>query len=86
LHAMTVPPVRVGREAKLVPEKGDAIAVAVGGELAERDGCVEMPASAASMRLRGVSKASRGRVELTTCEPRPERTPAAVETNVMEIR
>ncbi len=75
LHAMTVAPVRVGREARFVPEKGDAIAVAVGGELPER-----------TVRLRGVEEVGRGAFRLTTCEPRPGRTPAAVETNVTEVR
>ncbi|TMB24336.1 MAG: DUF882 domain-containing protein [Deltaproteobacteria bacterium] len=86
LHAMTVGPVRVAREGRLVPERGEAVAVVVDGELPERDGCLEVPGSGANMRLRGVSKADRGKIVLTTCGPVPERTPGTVETNVVEIR
>jgi len=86
LYAMTVPPVRVAREARLVPEKGEPITVAVADDLPEADGCPEVPGSGASIRLRGVSRASRGPVLLTTCEPRLERTPATIDTNVLEIR
>jgi uncharacterized protein YcbK (DUF882 family) len=83
LHAMTVPPVRVARKGRWVGEEGEAVAVAVTGD---GEGCLEVPASGAGVRLGAVSKAGRGKVELTTCEPRPERTPAAVETNVVEFR
>ncbi len=85
LHAMTVAPVRVGREGRFVVEKGDAMAVAVGGDLPERDGCLEVPAGA-FLQVGGESKASRAKLVLTTCEPRPERTPTNVETNVIEVR
>lgn len=83
LHAMTVPPVRVEREGRWVVEEGEEIAVAVTGD---GEKCVEVPASGASVRVGALSKGGRGKVELTTCEPRAERTPATVETNGLEIR
>src|SRR5437667_2991247 len=49
LHAMTVAPVRVGREVRIVPERGEAVTIAVGGELVERDGCLGV-ASGGSVR------------------------------------
>jgi hypothetical protein len=75
--------VRVAGEGRLVVEKGEAIAVAVTGD---GDGCLQVPASGAGVQLGGLSKAGRGKVVLSTCEPRAERTPEAVETNVLEIR
>jgi uncharacterized protein YcbK (DUF882 family) len=83
LHAMTVPPVRVAREAKLVPEKGEAVVLTIadGGEA-----CVEVPASGASVRLGASSLVGRGKLELTTCEPRGERTPELLEANAIEVR
>ena len=86
LHAMTVPPVRVGREARLVGEKEEAASVAVDGGETPADGCVEIGASGAALRLRGLPHPARGRLTLATCEPRAERTPVAVETNAIEIR
>ncbi len=85
LHAMTVPPVRVAREGRLVGEKGEA-SVAVGGGETPGDGCVEIGASGAALRLRGLPHPARGRLTLATCEPRAERTPVAVETNAIEVR
>jgi len=85
LHAMTVAPVRVGREGRLVGEKGEA-SVAVDGGETPGDGCVEIGASGAALRLRGLPHPARGRLTLATCEPRAERTPVAVETNAIEVR
>jgi len=80
-----VAPVRVGREGRLVGEKGEA-SVAVDGGETPGDGCVEIGASGAALRLRGLPHPARGRLTLATCEPRAERTPVAVETNAIEIR
>jgi uncharacterized protein YcbK (DUF882 family) len=83
LHAMTVPPVRVAREGRLVPEKGVPFPVRIADD---GEGCVELGTAPTAVRLRGVPDPARGRIELPTCEPRVERTPATVETNVVEIR
>jgi uncharacterized protein YcbK (DUF882 family) len=81
LHSMTVPPVRIAREARL----GDHGTVRLAGEFAERDGCLEIPASGTTLRAEG-SATGGGRLVLSTCEPRAERTPEGIETNVVEMR
>jgi len=86
LHAMTVPPVWVAREARLVPGEGEALAVAAAGTGPERDGCTEVPASGGTVRVLGVHEAMRAKLVLHTCGPRSERTPEAVETGTVEIR
>jgi len=83
LHAMTVPPVRVGREGRFVPDTGEAAAVTLEDTSGE---CAEVAASGLAVRVHGVSHASRGRLEFATCEPRGERTPGVVTTNAVEIR
>ena len=47
LHGLTVPPVRIAREARLVGSQGEDVRVALEGELPERDGCLEAPATGA---------------------------------------
>ena len=86
LHALTVPPVRIAREARLVPEEGETVRVAVDGEAAERDGCLELTASGGEVRVTGVPRAIRGRIVVPTCEPRSERTPVSIDSNVVEFR
>lgn len=83
LHAMTVPPVRVARTARLVPEKGEAVQVALAGE---GEGCVEVPASGASVRFSALSREGRAKLELATCEPRAGETPVTFATNTVEVR
>src|SRR5437899_1848036 len=86
LHAMTVPPVRVGREGEFgVAQQGAASGTLDAGGT-PGDGCVELDASRATVRLRGMPGAGRGTLRLAICEPRPERTPTVVETSVIEVR
>jgi uncharacterized protein YcbK (DUF882 family) len=85
LHALTAPPVRVARAARLVG--GDAERpLVVEAALAERDGCYEVPATGTALDLRGAPAGARGRVVLDTCAPREGATPARVETNRVEVR
>jgi uncharacterized protein YcbK (DUF882 family) len=84
LHAVTEPPVLVAREAKVVPAAGEPVAIRLDGDRGERDGCLEIPESGATVRV-AHAPAARGRLVLETCAPRPERTPATVETNVVEV-
>jgi uncharacterized protein YcbK (DUF882 family) len=77
LHAMTQPPVRVERR------------VEFSGAHAELEGaepCVEVRELAGHVRLSPLDAAGRGRMVLTTCEPRLGRTPATIETNTVEVR
>jgi hypothetical protein len=86
LHALTVPPVRIARTARIVRDDGAPLPVRVEGDEPERDGCLEIGASGATVRVLSVDAAVRGRVELTTCEPRPEQTPEAIATGPVEVR
>ena len=85
LHALTVPPVRVARAARLVRDDGTSLPVRVEGDEPERDGCLEVDASGAALRVPGVERTSRGRIELATCAPRPEQTPETVATGPVEV-
>ena len=86
LHAMTVPPVRVGREAQFVVAHQEPASVTLDAGGTPGDGCVELDASRATVRLRGMPGAGRGTLRLAIFEPRPERTPTVVETSVIEVR
>jgi uncharacterized protein YcbK (DUF882 family) len=87
LHALTVPPVRIARAARLVGGDGAGEPVAVEGDLPEYDGCLEVSGPAARLRV-PAARATHGRARLVldTCEPRVEQTPATVETNPIELR
>ena len=85
LHALTAPPVKIARVARFGGDE-DARVTLEGSELREVDGCLEAARSGASVRVAGAPAARRGRLLLVICEPRPERTPATVETNPVEIR
>ena len=80
LHAITVPPVLIRREATLAGET-----LRVDAELPEHDGCYEVGASGARLRVSGAPRVHRAPVVLSTCEPRSERTPETVETNPIEV-
>ena len=55
-------------------------------EGAIRDGCLEIPATGAPVRVVGAPSLRRERIELRTCEPRVARTPDVMETNAVEVR
>ncbi len=80
VHSMTVPPVRIAGEARL----GDNEVIRLKGDVVERDGCLDLPSSGMTLRAEGATKSS-GRLVLSTCEPRSERTPERIETNPVEI-
>ena len=86
VHALTVPPVLIERRARLVPERGESVRVALAGDLPERDGCFELAVSRAQLRVPGAPAVhGRAKLVLTTCTPRLERTPETLETNPIEI-
>ncbi len=76
LHAMTVPPVRVKRDARIGTTRV---------ELAGDGDCLEVPASGATVRVVVAPLVERATLALDTCEPRPERTPTSVETNPFDV-
>lgn len=86
-HAVTEPPLRVERTARLVPVGGGAaVPVALedlGG--AGGAGCFEVDADTRLM-VKGLPRTARGRVEFTACAPRVGRTPERVETNPIAVR
>jgi uncharacterized protein YcbK (DUF882 family) len=85
LHALTTPPVLVAHDAVLVDGDHER-AVHVEAELPEREGCFEVGARDAVVRVTGAPAVARGHVRLRTCAPRVERTPETVDTNPIEVR
>lgn len=81
VHSMTVPPVRIGRTARF----GDAGTVSVRGDVVQSGECLELPFSGVTLRAEGIAKGS-GRLAVSTCGPRSERTPDRIETNVIEVQ
>ena len=79
VHSLTLPPVRIARAATL-----GATPVRLDGD----DDCVELTASGrhASTLPDAPAHPDRARLTLTTCEPRPERTPATIETNPIAVQ
>ncbi|HJQ85142.1 MAG TPA: DUF882 domain-containing protein, partial [Candidatus Binatia bacterium] len=79
LHALTVPPVRIATKASW----GEASPRGV--TLKGQDGCLELTSTGQTVELAAVPP-GRGRLVLSTCEPRGEKTPATVTTNAFEVR
>ena len=52
----------------------------------DAEGCLEAASTGAHFKVGEAPGIGRGHLELTTCEPRPERTPETVETNVIDVR
>ena len=85
-HAVTLPPVRIERTARVVADgdgKGATVTVAEVGAPAG-SGCIAADRST-RLLLKGAQAVGRGRIVFTTCEPRAERTPAIVETNPVSV-
>lgn len=79
VHSLTLPPVRIAREATL-----GGTPVSLEGPA---DACIELTATGATLALPAApALAERARLSLTTCEPRAERTPATIETNPIAVR
>ena len=77
LHAMTLPPVRIERRVQFSGAQA---------ELEGGDACVEVRELAGHVMLSPLDVPGRGRMVLTTCEPRVGQTPATIETNTVEVR
>jgi uncharacterized protein YcbK (DUF882 family) len=85
LHAMTVPPIRVARMARW--SNGPyTVGIAREDRSVEGDVCMELESPAVGLRVTGVDALGRGHLLLTTCEPRPERTPLEIKTNSVDVR
>jgi len=85
LHAMTLPPVLVSKDAVL-SDGGREHPVHVESTLAQQDGCFAVDERGAHFRVTGVPATSRGTLVLKTCAPRLERTPDTIETNPIAVR
>ena len=84
LYAVTVPPMGVSARAKFVADDGDPGELSLAG--VEGD-CEAIPATGSTLHLRSPAGAhGKGHIVLTTCDPRPEQTPATIETNAIELR
>jgi uncharacterized protein YcbK (DUF882 family) len=85
-HAVTLPPVRIERTARLVADgdgKGATVTVAEVGA-PEGSGCIATDRTT-RLLVKGAKAVGRGRIVFTACEPRAERTPAIVETNPVSV-
>jgi uncharacterized protein YcbK (DUF882 family) len=85
LHALTLPPVRVAKDAVLSAD-GREQPVHVEASLPEEHGCFAVDERGVHLRVTGVPATTRGMLVLKTCEPRLERTPATIETNPIAVR
>lgn len=76
VHSLTLPPVRIARDARL----GDTPVRLDGPE------CIELIESGAVLQVSSAPvHADRARLTLSTCAPRPERTPETIETNFIAV-
>ena len=80
LHGITVPPLRIAREARI----GNRVVTVAGGR--DADACIEVDGPAVRLRITGTQASDRMALLLRTCEPRVERTPESVETGAIEVR
>ena len=79
VHSLTLPPVRIARQAKL-----GGTAVQLEGSAGD---CVELTTTGATLALpTAPAFAERSRLTLTTCEPRAERTPESIDTNPIAVQ
>jgi uncharacterized protein YcbK (DUF882 family) len=85
LHALTLPPIRIATDAKLVDGAG-ARPVRVEAPIPARDGCIDVDERGVRLRVIGVAPVEHARIVLATCAPRAEKTPEKVETNAIEVR
>lgn len=85
LHALTMPPVQVARDAMLVEGKHER-PVRVEAGATEGAGCIDVAGRGVRLRVTGAAPAERGHLVLKTCAPRVEKTPETVETNAIEVR
>jgi len=89
LHAVTQPPIRLERAARLVPDGGGAGAPLTVEEIGREghgdEGCITADRTT-RLLVKGAPGMPRGRVVFTTCEPRPGRTPERIETNPVALR
>src|SRR5215470_17854534 len=71
LYAITEPPVRIARAARLVGATGGAVPATIEGDHpAGADGCVDVESSGTSVRATLDDKPPAGHLELMTCAPR----------------
>ncbi len=86
LHALTGPPVEIVPRARFIDDGGEPPReIMLEAEVTAPDGCLLARATGVRLRAKGVV-AGRGHLELETCAPRSERTPAQVSTNVLEVQ
>src|SRR5262249_42199499 len=80
-HAMTDPPVRVAREARLGTQ-----AVTIESDQPLRDGCFDIASDRSRVRVAGAEPVPRATLQLRTCEPRVARTPQVIDSNPIEVQ
>lgn len=81
LHALTVPPVRIARTARLA---GTGETLEITSPAPGKDGCIEADARTVFL-MRAGRPVARDEIVLSTCAPRGERTPETVRSNPLAI-
>ncbi len=88
LHSVTAFPLRIAAQARVVGEQGSFDATLSPGPGTEADGeCISVRRYESAYEVRAATSFRgklRGRLVLTTCEPRLEKTPSEIESNVLE--
>lgn len=83
LYAVTVTPIGVTKGAQFLVDGGEGGSMSVVGAVGD---CLSVPATGTSLHLRADGAMhGQGRIALATCDPRPEQTPATIETNPIEL-
>lgn len=85
LHSLTLPPIGIKRAATLVFDDGARVVVAVDDGTGGDAECMEVAARDAVLHAAAPARGGRGHLELHTCAPTPEATPAKVISNPIEV-
>jgi uncharacterized protein YcbK (DUF882 family) len=85
LHSLTAPPVGIASAATMVFDDGERVAVTLRGDGGSTGDCMEISGRDAVLHAAAPARAGKGRLELRTCPPQPESTPAEVWSNPMEV-
>ena len=85
LHSLTEPPVGIAAAAAVVFDDGQRAAVRLDDGSGHAADCIAVTVRDAVLHATGPAGAGRGRLELRTCPPQPDATPAEVWSNPLEI-
>ena len=85
LHSLTMPPIGIARNATVRFDDGSSARLTLDDGGSSTGDCMEIATRDAVLRGTVPERAGRGRLQLRTCPPRPEATPAEVIANPIEV-